>query len=278
MGDPHWLANHLVDVCMCFINHYSWWKRGSVVCLSKWPVITSALYVVVRGSILGPGMLYIGVKTWPATLYTIIRLTSVSLSVCQATFTDAILARSPREMSETDRILPRYFLSRVRVSVRPRIFFIRKKTPKPQSARSLTVRATDRQNGATIWKAFYIFTPGGDLRHNSHKSHGDAIDDFVGSPKPHAKRKLSALQRSSQARQRMRINREEAYTLPVPTPPSLGAGLRLSSLDRPGHDAGKRQLSEVSPSPPIIPSATMATDAALHSQAICTCISLRAKL
>ena len=71
------------------------------------------------------------------------------------------------------------------------------------------------------------------------------MDDFVVSPKPHAKRKLSALQRSSQARQRMRIIREEAHTLPVPTPPSLGAGLRPSSLDRPGH-AGKRQLSEVS--------------------------------
>ena len=47
------------------------------------------------------------------------------------------------------------------------------------------------------------------------------MDDFVGSPKPHAKRKLSALQRSSQARQRMRIIREEAHTLPVPTPPSI---------------------------------------------------------
>ena len=101
------------------------------------------------------------------------------------------------------------------------------------------------------------------------------MDDFVGSPKPHAKRKLSALQRSSQARQHMRIIREEAHTLPVPTPPSLGAGLRPSSLDRPGHDAGKRQLSEVSPSPPIIPSATMATDAALHSQVICTGKSLK---
>ena len=60
------------------------------------------------------------------------------------------------------------------------------------------------------------------------------MDDFVGSPKPHAKRKLSAPQRSSQARQRMRIIREEAHTLPVSTPPSLGAGLRPSSLDRPG--------------------------------------------
>ena len=44
----------------------------------------------------------------------------------------AILARSPREMSLTDRILPRYILSRVRVSVRPRIFYTRKKT-KPGS-------------------------------------------------------------------------------------------------------------------------------------------------
>ena len=41
----------------------------------------------------------------------------------------AILARSPREMSQTDRILTRYFLSRVRVSVRPRIFLYAKKLP-----------------------------------------------------------------------------------------------------------------------------------------------------
>ena len=40
----------------------------------------------------------------------------------------AILAQSPREMSQTYRIHPRYFLSRVRVSIRPR-FFIRQKTP-----------------------------------------------------------------------------------------------------------------------------------------------------
>ena len=32
----------------------------------------------------------------------------------------AILAQSPREMALTDRILPRYFLSRIRVSIRPR--------------------------------------------------------------------------------------------------------------------------------------------------------------
>ena len=39
----------------------------------------------------------------------------------------AILDRSLREMSQTDRIHPRYFLSRVRVSIRPRTFFIREK-------------------------------------------------------------------------------------------------------------------------------------------------------
>ena len=41
----------------------------------------------------------------------------------------AILALLLREMALTDRILPRYILSRVRVSVRPIIFFIREKTP-----------------------------------------------------------------------------------------------------------------------------------------------------
>ena len=39
----------------------------------------------------------------------------------------AILDRSPREMSQTDRLHPRYFLSRVRVSIRPRIFLYAKK-------------------------------------------------------------------------------------------------------------------------------------------------------
>ena len=53
----------------------------------------------------------------PDIIYTIIRHKSVDVRKRQV----AILARSPREMSETDRILPRYILSRVRVSVRPRI-------------------------------------------------------------------------------------------------------------------------------------------------------------
>ena len=56
----------------------------------------------------------------------IICLKSVCLSGKVRRLQVAILARSPREMSQTDRILPRYFLSRVRVSVRPRFFVIRK--------------------------------------------------------------------------------------------------------------------------------------------------------
>ena len=59
------------------------------------------------------------------TIYTIICLKSVGVRKLQV----AIIALSPREMSLTDRILPMYILSRVRVSVRPRIFFIREKTP-----------------------------------------------------------------------------------------------------------------------------------------------------
>ena len=39
----------------------------------------------------------------------------------------AILAQSPREMSRTDRNHPRYFLSRVRVSIRPIILLYAKK-------------------------------------------------------------------------------------------------------------------------------------------------------
>ena len=43
----------------------------------------------------------------------------------------AILARSPREMSQTDRIVWKHILSRVRVCVRPSICFIREKKTKP---------------------------------------------------------------------------------------------------------------------------------------------------
>ena len=46
-----------------------------------------------------------------------------------------IIARSSREMSLTDRILPKYILSRVRISVRPSNFFIREKLPNYRGTR-----------------------------------------------------------------------------------------------------------------------------------------------
>ena len=48
----------------------------------------------------------------------------------------SIIAQSPREMALTDRILPRYLLSRVRISIRSRFFFIRQKKPNQPAARS----------------------------------------------------------------------------------------------------------------------------------------------
>ena len=143
----------------------------------------------------------------------------------------AILAQSPREMSQTDRILPRYFLSRVRVSIRPRIFLYDKKT---RTSRPLTDRPglpgrmlqrhrpSERRNlkGSLYLHARWRLTS--QFTQNVRVGYGW----FVGAPAkpPQTKRKLSALQRSSQARQRssqarqrMRSIREEAT---VPTPPS----------------------------------------------------------
>ena len=65
-------------------------------------------------------------------IYPIICLKSVDVRRLQV----VILALSPREMSQTDRVLPRYILSRVRVSVRPRIFLYAKK-PQTTVARIL---------------------------------------------------------------------------------------------------------------------------------------------
>ena len=62
-----------------------------------------------------------------AFIYPIICLKSVCLSGDVRKVQVAILGRLPREMSQTDRILPKYFLSRVRVSIRPRIFLYAKK-------------------------------------------------------------------------------------------------------------------------------------------------------
>ena len=56
-------------------------------------------------------------------IYSIICLKSVDVRTMQF----VILAHSPREMSQTDRIHPMYFLLRVRVSIRPRYFVNAKK-------------------------------------------------------------------------------------------------------------------------------------------------------
>ena len=133
----------------------------------------------------------------------------------------AILAQSPREMALTDRILPRYFLSRVRVSIRHRIFVYAQKT---QTSYPLTDlpgrmlqrhRPSERRNlkGSSYLHARWRLTSAA------------AMDDFVGAPKPpQSKKKLSALQRSSQARQRMRSIREEA------TAPGANTALTLQVL------------------------------------------------
>ena len=125
----------------------------------------------------------------------------------------AFLAQSPREMALTDRIHPRYFLLRIRVSIRPRYFVNAKKpnTTAAGAARSMTGqrhRPSDRRNNL-----------------NGSFAPSRQVATYV----------TIALQ-ASQARQRMRSIREEAtaagintaLTLPVPTPPS--PGLRPSSL------------------------------------------------
>ena len=77
-------------------------------------------------------------------IYPIICLKSVDVRRLQV----VILALSPRDMSQTNRILPSYILSRVRVSVRPRIFFTRKNR-KPQSPAYFDPRCGDKQRN---WK------------------------------------------------------------------------------------------------------------------------------
>ena len=57
----------------------------------------------------------------------------------------AILARLPQEMSQTDRILPRYFLSRVRVSVRPRILLYAKNIHKLSQSPTVAELSVERK-------------------------------------------------------------------------------------------------------------------------------------
>ena len=63
-------------------------------------------------------------KCLSTIIYSIICLKSVDVRIMQF----VILAHSPREMSQTDRIHPRYFLLRARVSIRPR-YFVNAKNP-----------------------------------------------------------------------------------------------------------------------------------------------------
>ena len=125
----------------------------------------------------------------------------------------AILAQSPREMALTDRILPRYFLSRVRVSIRPRFFsYAQKHKTSPRPGRMLQRhRPSERRN---LKPSLYLHARWRDLRPRR------AMDEFVGQNHP-SKKKLSALQRSSQARQRMRSIREEATAPGANTPLTL---------------------------------------------------------
>ena len=123
-------------------------------------------------------------------------------------------------MALTDRILPRYFLSRVRVSIRPRFFLYAKKPQtSPRPGRMLQRhRPSERRN---LKRSLYLHA-------RWRLTSAAAMDDFVGATKTHQSKKLSALQRSSQAWQRMRSIREEAtapgantpLTLQVPTRPT----------------------------------------------------------
>ena len=125
----------------------------------------------------------------------------------------AFLAQFPREMSQTDRIHPRYFLLWIRVSIRPRYFVNAKKPNTTAAARSMTGqrhRPSDRRNNL-----------------NGSFAPSRQVATYV----------TIALQ-ASQARQRMRSIREEAtaagintaLTLPVPTPPSPGYALLAYTL------------------------------------------------
>ena len=66
-------------------------------------------------------------------------------------------------MSQTDRILPWYFLSRVRVSVRPRIFLFAKKLQK----HSLRPPITDRQRQHRQNGSWYLHARWRYLRHKT---------------------------------------------------------------------------------------------------------------
>ena len=90
----------------------------SICVLAVYPYLLSVLFNF-YDMILCECMIFWGL------IYTIICVKSVVVRKLQV----AILARSPREMSQTDRIVWKHIMSRVRVSVRPRICFIHEKNP-----------------------------------------------------------------------------------------------------------------------------------------------------
>ena len=125
----------------------------------------------------------------------------------------AILARSPREMYKTDRILPRYILSRVRVSNRPRFFLYANKI---QTSHPLT-----------DWAA-----------------HGSAPPTV----------------RTAQQFEKQFIHSRQVATYVTIHTNGLGPSLGMQARYSFRH---------------LAPSATLATYAGLHSQVICTCVSLK---
>ena len=155
------------------------------------------------------------------SIYTIICLKSVCLSGDVRTMQFAILAQSRREMSQTDRIHPRYFCHEFASQFGLDFFYTPKKPQtSPRPGRMLQRhRPSERRN---LKRSLYLHA-------RWRLTSAAAMVDFVGAPKPpQSKKKLSALQRSSQARQRMRSIREEAtapgantpLTLQVPTRPT----------------------------------------------------------
>ena len=100
----------------------------------------------------------------------------------------AILAQSPREMSQTARIHPRYFLLRVRVSIRPRYFVNAKKPNTTVAARSPTGqrhRPSERRNnlnGSLYLHARWRLTS--QSRCNDSAKRGSVCEAFEKKPLP----------------------------------------------------------------------------------------------
>ena len=121
------LDNSITPACAIERFYYFATLPLSIWCHSKYPNARHISLVYVGWRILRGRRR--GGKMWLQCIiiYTIICLKSVVVRKLQV----AILTRSPREMYQTDRIVWTHILSRVRVSVRPRIFVSYAKKPKP---------------------------------------------------------------------------------------------------------------------------------------------------